>query len=173
MSETYTELYAMTESESLSDLIGTAFPVEPLPTQFFSTEGKESLDCDIPQELRNRISGRPWTEVTLMAWTMTGSSPVVARRYLEPATFMYYVPSIVVGVLQEMDFIELALEGIIPDNKNHVPRGNWWFEFSGNASPRQRAALATFLLHIRFKFWDTIGPVNQYFLEHAENIWSG
>ena len=161
----------MTESAKFLDLIRRAFPAAPVPAQFFWTEGRDSLDCDIPQELRDRIAGRPWTEVTLMDWRMTGTSPVVARRYLEPATFMYYVPSIIVGASQQIECIKLALEGIVPDNKYHVPRGSWWSEFSGIASPSQRAALSAFLAYIRLVSWDTIGPANQYLLEHAESVW--
>jgi hypothetical protein len=162
----------MTDSAKFLDLIRTAFPTAPVPTQFFWTEGKDPLDCDIPQELRNRIAGRPWTEVTLMDWRMTGTSPVVGRRYLEPATFMYYVPSIIVGTSLQIEFIDYALEGIIPYNKYHVPRGKWWSEFSGIASPHQRTALSAFLSHVRLMFWDRIGPANQYLLEHAESVWS-
>lgn len=162
----------MSENEKHLEFIGNAFPVEPLPTRFFSSQGGKSLDFEIPQELSNRIAGRPWTEVTLMDWRMTGTSPVVARRYLEPAAFMYYVPSIIVGGLQQIEFIDFALEGISPDNKHHEPRGEWWFEFSEIASPRQRAALSAFLSHVRLRFWDKIGPANQYLLECAENIWS-
>jgi hypothetical protein len=162
----------MTESAKFLDLIKAAFPAEPVPDQFFWTGGKDTLDRDIPEELRNRISGRPWTEVTLMDWRMTGVSPVIARRYLEPATFMYYVPSIIVGASQQIECIELALEAIIPVNKYHVPRGKWWSEFSGIASPLQRAALSAFLAHVRLVSWDTIGPANQYLLEQAERAWS-
>jgi hypothetical protein len=149
----------MTESAEFLDLVRTAFPAAPVPVQFFWTEGKDSLDGDMPHELRNRIAGRPWTEITLTDWRMTGTSPVVARRYLEPATFMYYVPSIIVEAYQHIEFIDYALEGIIPENKYHMSRGKWWFEFSGIASPRQRAALSVFLSHIRLMFW--VGSVPQ------------
>ena len=161
----------MIESAKFLDLIRSAFPVAPVPAQFFWTEGKDSLDSDIPQELRNRIAGRPWTDVTLMDWRMTGTSPVVARRYLEPATFMYYVPSIIVGASQQIEFIDYALEGVIPNNKFHVPRGIWWSEFSRIVSPHQRAALSAFLAHVRLVYWDEIGPANQHLLEHAESVW--
>lgn len=163
----------MMKSENFLDLIRAAFPVEPLPADFFWVEGKIPLDSEIPQELKNRISGRPWVEVTLLDWRMTASSPEVSRRYLEPATFMYYVPSIIVGAFREIEFIYLALEAIIPENKNHIPRGKWWFEFSASASPDQRAAISAFLTHIRLTDWDTIGLANQYLLERAENIWPG
>jgi hypothetical protein len=160
-----------TERAPFLDLVKTSFPVEPLPSNFFRPEGIASLDLDIPQELRNRISGRPWTNLTLLDWRMIGASPIVARRYLEPATFMYYVPSLLVGASQEIEFIQFALEAIIPDNEIHVPRGEWWFEFSGIATPPQRAALAAFLAHVRRTSWDTIGSQNQYLLERSETVW--
>src|SRR5947208_1840523 len=42
--------YVMTESAKFLDLIRRAFPAAPVPAQFFWTEGRDSLDCDIPQE---------------------------------------------------------------------------------------------------------------------------
>jgi hypothetical protein len=161
----------MESAESL-DFIRTAFPAVPVPVKFFWTEGKDSLDCDIPQELRNRISGRLWTDVTLMDWRMIGIEPAISRRYLEPATFMYYLPSIIVGASQEIEFIDTALEAMIPYNKHHVPRGAWWFEFVRSASLGQRAALSAFLAHIRLMSWDGNNSTNRYFLQHAESVWS-
>ena len=114
----------MIENDKLLDLIETAFPVQPQPTAFFSADGIEALNHDVPQELSRRIAGRPWTEVTLMDWRMIGTSPVIARRYLEPASFMYYVPSIIFGTSQQIEFIDFALEGIIPHNKHNSPVAN-------------------------------------------------
>jgi hypothetical protein len=85
---------------------------------------------------------------------------------------MYYVPSFIVGASHDIKSLYIALEAITPNNKNHVPRGKWWFEFSEIASPRQRHAICAFLAHIRLMFWDTIGLDDQYLLECAENIWS-
>jgi hypothetical protein len=173
LNPSYGAATAMSESKKLLDLIETAFPVQPRPTAFFSAEGIDAINHDIPQELSKRIAGRPWTEVTLMDWRMIGVSPVISRRYLEPASFMYYVPSILLGVFWQIDFVEFALEGIIPHNKHHSPRGKWWSEFSSCASSRQRLALSAFLSHVRLMFWDRIGPANQSLLERAENIWLG
>ena len=61
-----------------------------------------------------------------MDWRMVGTPPCISRLYLEPATFMYYLPSIIIGVSREMEFWDFALEAIIPYNKNRVPRGRWW-----------------------------------------------
>ena len=162
----------MNADEEFQNLFMAAFPAEPRPIKFFLETNEDWSDLDIPQELERRIAGRLWTQVTLMDWRMTGTAPVVARRYLVPATFLYYVPSIIVGTYRELEFIEFALEGIIPDNKYHVPRGNWWFEFAEAVSPPQKVALSVFLSYIREAFWDRIGPANQSLLEHAEKIWS-
>jgi hypothetical protein len=64
-----------------------------------------------------------------MDWRMVGVSPAVSRLHLEPATFLYDVPSVLLGVYPKFDFIEYALESVIPFNQNHVPRGRWWFGF--------------------------------------------
>jgi hypothetical protein len=173
MSGTYTELYAMIESEKMLDLVVAAFPADPLPTRFFWVEGRVPLNDDFAEELRNKILGRPWTEITLEDWFNTGAAVVVNRAYIEPATFMYYVPSFIVGASHDIKSLYVALEAILPFNKNHVPRGKWWFEFSDMASPRQRQAIFAFLAHIRLNFWDTIGLDDQCLLERAEDIWSG
>jgi hypothetical protein len=172
-SSTHPTELAMIENKKLLDLIETAFPLQPRPIAFFSAEGIDALNHDIPQELGKRIAGRPWTEVTLMDWRMIGVSPVIARHYVAPASFMYYVPSILMAAFWQIDFIDFALEGIIPHNKYHSPRGKWWSEFSSSASAHQRLALSAFLSHVRLMFWDRIGPANQDLLEHAENIWPG
>ena len=104
----------MTDGVEFLRAIEMAFPVEPLPNRFFWASGEVSLGYDIPQELENRISGRRWTDVTLMDWRMTGASPAVSRSYLEPTTFMYYLPSIIVGGFREPEFIEFALGAMIP-----------------------------------------------------------
>ncbi|UGA46617.1 hypothetical protein HU230_0011485 [Bradyrhizobium quebecense] len=163
----------MTDGVEFLRAIEMAFPVEPLPNRFFWASGEVSLGYDIPQELENRISGRRWTDVTLMDWRMTGASPAVSRSYLEPTTFMYYLPSIIVGGFREPEFIEFALGAMIPHNKSHVPRGPWWSEFSAGASSPQRAALSTFLASVRHSLWDEVGSANQHLLEYAEKVWSG
>src|ERR1700692_1030544 len=86
MPGTYTELYAMIASEKMLDLVLAAFPVDPMPTRFFWAERRVPLNDDIAQDLRNKISGRPWTEITLEDWLKTGGGPVVVNRaYMEPA----------------------------------------------------------------------------------------
>jgi hypothetical protein len=161
----------MRENGALPKIFAEAFPLEPLPDHFFWAEAKGSLEGDIPSELKNRVLGRRWSEVTLMDWRMVGVSPAVSSQYLEPSTFAYYLPSIVLGVYPDLDFVEYALESILPRNQSHVPRGKWWAEFVDAISRRQRKALATFLEDLRLNSWEAVGAANQHFLEVAESFW--
>ena len=129
-------------TENLRKQFLEAFSLEPLPVQFFWTRAARPLDGDIPSELNRRIKGRPWTDVSLQDWRMIGCSPSISRHYLEPATFMYYVPSLVFGSLEQIEFIDFVLEGVMPSNKEHISResGGWNFtelsrQASGNVSP--------------------------------------
>jgi hypothetical protein len=173
MSGTSTEKYAMIERGKMLDLVAAAFPVDPLPDRFFWIEGGVPLNDDFAEELTNKISGRPWTEITPEDWFNTGVSVSVNRSYIQPAAFMYYVPCFIVGASYDIKSLDMALDAITPFNRWHVPRGKWWFAFSESASPRQREAIRAFLAHIRLMFWDTIGIEYQDLLEIAENIWSG
>jgi hypothetical protein len=160
----------MIEDRKMLDLVVAAFPVDPLPDRFFWIEGRVPLNDDFAQELSDKILGRRWTELTIEDWFKTGADVVVNRSYIEPATFMYYVPCFIVGASQDMC---TALDAILPHNNNRVPRGKWWFAFSESASARQREAICAFVAHTRRMFWDKIGLEGQYLLERAENVWFG
>jgi hypothetical protein len=158
--------------EDCMRLVAASFPVKPMPDRFFwsSTEGTEK--GDIPEELWNRIGNRQWTEVTLLDWRMTGAQPCNSRTYLEPRTFLYYLPSLLVGSLPDPEFIDWALEAMLPNNQNRIPRGKWWNEFAHAVSLNQRKALSAYASHIRLTIWDRIGLANQALVDAAEIVWS-
>ena len=103
---------------------------------------------------------------------MIGAPPAIARFYIEPSTFLYYLPSLLTGVFHNIEYIDFALESILPYNKMHLPRGKWWDEFSQTVSPAQRAAFFAFLWRGRVTLWDKIGHVDQSLVQDAERIWS-
>ena len=112
---------------------------------------------------------RRWTEVTLMDWRMS-ATPDVVKSYLEPATYLYYLPSLLVGVHADPDFLDWGIEAILPNNQWHKPRGKWWAAFRGCVSEQQRIALCEFLAHIRAQgriIKSGLEPV----LIDAERIW--
>jgi len=149
--------------------IRAAFPENPLPKVFFG--GAEGLEFDLPKELAARIRRRAWTSLSLMDWRMVGATPASYREYLVPKTFAYYVPSFLVGVLREPEFRYLALEAIIPFNRQHRPRGEWWLSFADAFSDPQRAALKAFLV-CQKEAASTFDMVDEELVGVAERIWS-
>jgi len=146
-----------------------SFPPEPIPQSFFWSEGDEAFQPDIPMGLQTRLSGRRWPEVKLNDWLMVGAPPCIARRYLEPSVFVYYLPSLFVGVFDDLPHLDWVLEGIIPFNKTHTPRGKWWARFDACISESQRAALRSFLRLIRSTSLTDLR--DQALLFDAEAIW--
>jgi hypothetical protein len=162
---------AMTTLDQISQLIHASFPVDPLPNPFFGMDGGGQSIGDIPDELLNRIAQRPWVEITMRDWTMTGAYPCGSRRYLDPNAFRYYLPSLLVGGLQEAGYIDWALESILPAGRKRRPTGKWWKEFAEGFSEKQRVAICTYLTGIRLLLWDSIGSANQQMICDAEAIW--
>ncbi|MBI1199986.1 MAG: hypothetical protein GC203_19180 [Phenylobacterium sp.] len=140
-----------------------------MPKAFFRiTSG---LDQDMPSELANRIQGKPWPSVSLMDWQMVGSGPASWREYLWPKTFAYYVPSVLVGALAKPTFPDLALEAILPFNRQHRPRGDWWFSFAGSFSDVQKKAIRGFLISLRAISPKDLDLQDDELVSAAEMIW--
>jgi hypothetical protein len=102
---------------------------------------------------------------------MVGAPPCITRSYLEPATFLYYLPSLLVGVFQDPQYLDFAVEAIIPYNQNHRPRGEWWSVFSKSVTQVQKMALAAFLVDIGPLYSDTDDTMRAT-VEVAGRLWS-
>jgi len=87
----------------------------------------EGLDRDIPKELAAHIEGKTWPSVHMLDWRMVGATPAVFREYLIPATFAYYLPSLLTGSILDPAFRDWAFEAILPANRQRKPKGDWWF----------------------------------------------
>jgi hypothetical protein len=160
----------MTELDRFVSLVHATFPLEPVPHRFFWQGSPDPIEGDVPEELQNRMAGRRWTKVTLMDWLMTGVRPHSIQDCLEPAAFLYYLPSLFIGVFSDLGYLDFGIEAILPNNKWHKPRGKWWFSFRDCVSERQRETLRAFLATARSTH--TIGPVAQVALIDAEKIWN-
>jgi hypothetical protein len=149
--------------------IRTAFPDQPVPKEFFRDSARR--DEEFQLELANRVQNRPWTAVTLTDWRMVGSTPATWREYMLPETFAYYMPSILIGVLAEPPFFDFALEAMLPFNRWHQPRGEWWFSFARAFTDRQRGAMKDFLAHLRASN-PPLDLRNEELVEAAETVWA-
>ena len=159
---------AMTTDE-LSQLVQAAFPVEPLPSRYW-INGVEPLE-DIPQEFAKGIAYRPWVDVTMLDWTMTGVHASTFRRYLDVAAFRYYLPSLLVGGLNDFGYIDWTLECILPAGRNRRTTANWWQEFWAGFSDLQRDAIRRYLIGVRSMLNESIHSVELQLIDEAQVIW--
>lgn len=147
--------------------IRSAFPVNPIPKDFFRSADGFVQDMQI--ELANRVRGRAWPSLSLMDWRMIGSGPASWREYLWPGTFAYYVPSVLIDTVSEPTFVDLALEAIVPFNRQHSPRGDWWFSFAAAFDDPQRQAIRDFLAALRQA---PLGGGDEKLVSVADAIWA-
>jgi hypothetical protein len=155
--------------ETIEAIIRAAFPEHPVPKVFFGSA--EGLEYDLPQELASRIEGRAWTFLSFLDWRLVGATPAAYREYVVPKTFAYYVPSFLVGVISQPEFRHLALEAILPSNREHRPRGEWWSSFAAAFTNPQRAAMKAFLASQK-EAACTSDMVDKQLVVAAENVWA-
>ena len=142
---------SMTTNEQFSGLLTATFPSQPTPARFFWKEGVHDADDEFSRDLLEWLARRQWTEIKMSDWTMIGHISVVRER-LEPETFLYYLPSLLLGVTQEPGYLDWALEAIIPSGRDRRPKSKWWSELLETISPDQIGALRAFLAHVRSTF---------------------
>jgi hypothetical protein len=158
-------------TQTVSELVRLAFPVEPIPDKYFWS-GEIDRVGDFTQDFLENIARRPWTDISTADWRnslLTGGS---FRNYVEPSTFLYYIPSLIVDALKgNRDDIQTALEEILPFNSDRNPRGKWWDEFSESISAKQRLVLSAFLIYRRKECWNQLDLEIQLLICSAESIW--
>lgn len=154
----------------LSDLIHACFPVDPMPRTFW-IDGIEPLGGDIPQELAQRIAHRPWTKITMLDWTMTGAHATIARAYVEPDAFRYYLPSLLVGGLNDLGYLDWPLECLLPAGRKRRTTGKWWQDFWAGLSGEQKDAIRSYLVGVRSMLSEGVHLSELHFIEEAQVIW--
>jgi hypothetical protein len=155
-------------AEKLSELVRAAFPVAPLPRRYW-LDGTEPVS-DIPQELAKRIAYRPWVDVTMLDWTMTGAHAGTSRRYFDADAFRYYLPSLMVGGLNDLGYVDWPLECLLPAGRKRRTTGQWWQAFWTGFSIEQKDAVRRYLIGVRQMLGSNrLGELN--FTDEAQVIW--
>jgi hypothetical protein len=139
----------MTTREHFLKPLLAAFPPQPMPVRFFWKQGVHDASDEFCRDLLERLWRREWTEIKMSDWAWIGSAIGMSRAHLEPATFLYYLPSLLLGVIEEPRYLELALEAIIPLGRDRRPKSKWWGELLETISPDQSATIRAFLAHVR------------------------
>jgi hypothetical protein len=139
-----TAVSMMSVTDQLSELIRTSFPTDPLPRAFW-IDGTEQPAGDIPDELAKRLAFRRWVEVALDDWRMIGIPPWVARSYLHPDAFRYYLASLLVVVLGDTGYLNWALEALLPSGQMRRTDRPEWINFGDGFSEQKREAIRSYL----------------------------
>jgi hypothetical protein len=152
--------------DELTERIRAAFSVEPLPEEYWR-DGVD-LSGDIPEELSARIVRRPWNEISITDWTMTGAHASIARGYLNANAVRYYLPSLLLVGLDEIGYIDWTLECLLPAGRRRKTTSEWWQTFYAGFTQEQRAVVRQYLAFVRLL---PVGPANQGYIEQAMPIW--
>jgi len=105
-------------------------------------------------------------------WTVIGPARI-AKLYLHPDAFRYYLPSLLVGVLDDIGYLDWALECLLPaGRKRRIDRAEWT-DFWNGLSGEQREAIRSYLKGARWMLGDSIDPSNQQLFDELEAIWGG
>jgi hypothetical protein len=160
---------------SIRDLLLAAFPPQPMPARFFWKEDRHDNSYEFRRDLLEWLAERQWTEIKMRDWTMIGQISMT-RELLEPATFLYYLPSLLLGITEDLCYLECALEAIIPSGRDRRPKSKWWGELLETISPDQRAAIRAFLAHVRRDLLRSDGEpfvisAEEALTDEAETFW--
>jgi hypothetical protein len=149
--------------------IRSVFPVEPMP-RIYWIDRTEPAD-DIGKELASRIAYRPWPDVTLLDWAMAGLHASFARSYFDADAFRYYLPSLLIGGLNDLGYIDWPLEPILPAGRSRRTDREWWQRFQSCFSEQQTLAVRSYLILIRSILNDSADLHGLHLLDEAQVIW--
>ena len=138
----------MTKKEDFLKLLLATFPPQPMPAQFFWKQDRHHNSYEFRQDLLEWLAERQWTDIKMHNWAMAGSA-IITRELLEPATFLYYLPSLLLGVIEDPGYLDWALEAIIPSGRDRRLKSKWWGELLETISPNQTATIRAFLALVR------------------------
>jgi hypothetical protein len=138
----------MIKKEDFLEQLLATFPPQPVLAPFFWKEDRHDDSYEFRRDLLEWLAGRQWTEIKMRDWTMVGPMNVT-RELLEPVTFLYYLPSLLVGVSEDAGYLDWALEAIIPSGRDRRPKSKWWGELLNTISPDQSATIRAFLWYVR------------------------
>jgi hypothetical protein len=155
--------------KELSELVHAAFLAGPMPRRYWLDDAE--LLSDIPQELANRIAYRRWVDVTMLDWTMTGARAGIARSYFDANAFRYYLPSLLIGGLNDFRYIDWPLECLLPAGQKRRTTGKWWQAFWTGFSVEQKDAVRRYLIGVRQILDGSIHLSELQLTDEAQVIW--
>ena len=135
-------------NDKVKDRICESFPMEPCPLLSEVVAATSNGQVEIPRELLKRFRGKKWTEILLDDWINIAGIQAI-RVYLSPSSFHYYLPSLLMSVLERPQYLDWGLEALLPQNKGRKPKGEWWHEYFACFTVEQRLAVRLFISYAK------------------------
>jgi hypothetical protein len=93
---------------------------------------------------------------------MIGPLGPLVRDYLDPDAFRYDLPSLLVGVLRGLGYVDWALECLLPAGRKRRTDRREWTEFWDGLSEKQRDAIRSYLKGVRSMLGNPADPADQH-----------
>ncbi len=158
--------------KNLISEITLQFPIDPIPAVLFSTESRFISQEDIPASIQLQLIGKAWCDIGLEAWAMMGVPIDLARDYLTPEAFAYYLPSLIVGGLSCNTYLLDIVEAIAPPEKKSTSTMIWWEMLAANVSPSQKRCIMQFLVFAEDSLGARSIETKNPAVEQARLFWS-
>jgi hypothetical protein len=107
----------------------------------------------------------------MLDWTMTGAHASTARSYFDADAFRYYLPSLLVGGLNDLGYIDWPLECVLPAGRKRRTTGKWWQAFWAGFTDEQKDAVRRYLIGVRPMLDGSVHPSELHFIDEAQVIW--
>jgi|GEM_PF-5640597 len=140
----------MINSKNIRDisLWEKVFPAALVPSHIF---GDNQGSTEFHEEITNRFLGKVWRDVSLNDWLCT-ANVITIRYYMTPKAFHYYLPSLLFYVVDEKDnYLDWALDALLPVNAKRIAKGDWWFSYVEEFSREQSLFISSYL-----RYFDSI-----------------
>jgi hypothetical protein len=111
--------------QALNRQVRRAFPVTPKPRLTLLPDFRSG---DIYESILKRFDDKVWTEIRLDDWINTATVAALVHAF-SALSFHYYVPSLLIGAASNINYLDWGLHALLPQNKSHVPRGEWWLSY--------------------------------------------
>ncbi|WP_137923188.1 DUF6714 family protein [Cupriavidus sp. 2SB] len=128
------------QAAQVASIIRSAFPIFPIPQGHRRPDGISDYEVDDDVQ---KFHGRMWTEISIEHWYRC-VSPSFIRFATSSEFFNYYLPSLLVAVMQSDDYLHMALDALLPTNPKNEPRAEWK-AFRTSLSVEQAEAIVAFL----------------------------
>jgi hypothetical protein len=149
----------------IKEMINLAFQHSKLPSELIL---KKIGNTEFEEEINKRLVGKNWHDVNLEDWISIASLPTL-MECMTPQGVHYFLPSLLLGVIDEPNYYSWGVDALRPHNKYQTEKSEWWTTYKQLFSEEQIIAVRNFLLYVIEKADDY--DDSKYSAESAAPLW--